>query len=280
MMTNQEKKQLVERVKAKQERLGGLSNNATAKLMQVSGATLSKIMNGKWESITDAWRKVANWVGGEQWVDVPTGNGKRIHAMCSHAQALGITKAVSFRQGSGKSHNAKTYANSTPNVYYLEVEPHYTKKVFLQKLSIVMGLSPVGGISQLVDEIVERLNSLDNPLIILDEFDQLKDNVLVLFKTFYNKANTGIMLIGGLNFKKRIEKGANNAKQSFCEIHSRLGGEFLPMYEVEHSEIRAICEANGVYSQKEIQTIIKECKRDLRTVRSKVEMLHLKRTTV
>lgn len=273
-MNTQQKMNLKKGLMAKIEKLG-ISQNEAAKRIGVSGATITNVKSEKWDNITDAWKKIQMWVGSDGWQIVETPNIKRIINFCNHAQAQGITKAVSFRQGSGKSCGAKHYANNHRNVFYLEAEPHYTKKVFLSKLCRVMGLGIDSSIADMVDVIVDKLNTLEKPLIIIDEFDQLKETVLPFFKTFYNKAKSGFVLIGGEHFPKRINKGVRLSKQSYCEIYSRLGAEFLGLHNTNKDMITAVCEANGLFDKKVINQIVIEAKGDLRRVKNDIEKYQL-----
>ena len=273
-MKDTQKSKIVEAMVSKIETLGISQANA-AKMIGVSAATITNIKNGKWQNITDAWRKVQQWVGFDEWQIVETANIKGMVRTFRHAQEQSITKALSYRQGSGKSCGATYYTSRTRNAFYLECEPHYTKKVFLQKLSKVMGLTLHSSISDMVDAIVDRLNSLDKPLVVLDEFDQLSERVLPFFKTFYNKARCGFVLIGGEHFPKRITRGVKLAKQSYCEIFSRLGAEFIPLHKIDSNMIKAICEANGVYEKAQINEIVKYANGDLRRVKNDIEKVLL-----
>lgn len=273
-MNYQQKTKITDALISKINRLG-ISQNEAAKRIGVSAATITNIKNRKWANITEAWKKISLWVGSDEWQIVETANIRRIQNLCNHAQAQGITKAVSFRQGSGKSCGATYYADNNRNVFYLEAEPHYTKKIFLSKLCRVMGLSTSGSISEMVDSIVDKLNSLDKPLVIIDEYDQLKNNILPFFKTFYNKANSGFVLIGGEYFKNRIDKGVRLTKQSYCEIFSRLGGEFLGLHPINNDMIKSICEANGLFDPKVIKQVALYSKGDLRRVKNEVEKYQL-----
>lgn len=269
-MTDQEKKRIQQALVAKMEKKQ-LSNSETARQIDVSVATISNILNNKWAGMGGVWKKVANWVGDSpQWTIAKTKNIEGIFLLCSHAQRESITKAISFRQGSGKSTGAKYYAHQKKNVFYMEVEPHYTRKVFLQKLCKSMGLLQHGSISELMDQIINRLNDLDKPLIILDEFDQLSDKVLPFFKTFYNKANSGFVLIGGEYFSKRILRGVHAVKQSYCEIYSRLGAEFNELFPVNSEAIAQICKANGIIDKKQMARIAQAAKGDLRRVKNEI----------
>ena len=269
-MDNAQKDRIVKAMVSKIETLG-ISQNQASKMMGVSAATITNIKKGKWDNITDAWHKVQQWVGFDEWQIVETANIKGMMMTFSHAQKQSITKALSYRQGSGKTCGAKHYTGRTKNAFYLECEPHYTKKVFLQKLSKKMGLTLHSSISEMVDAIIDRLNTLEKPLIVLDEFDQLSERVLPFFKTFYNKTTCGFVLIGGEHFPKRILKGVRLAKQSYCEIYSRLGAEFLPLHQINSQMIKAICEANGVYEKLQINEIIKHANGDLRRVKNDIE---------
>lgn len=266
----QEKQHIAKGLEDKMNRLG-LSAKKAATMIGISNAYVSHILNGKWDSISDGkWRTVATWVNNGKWQAVRTDNFQRLERIAKHAQQQSISKAISYRWGTGKSFAAKCYADTYKNVFYMELEPHLTQRAFLRKLCQKLGIAANSSIVDTVDAIVDRLNSLEKPLLILDEIDQAKDSVLSFFKTFYNKCNAGFLLIGGENLRKRIDKGVRLCKQSFQEIFSRLGGEYLPLHPVSEATIASICRANGVDDNKVIQRIINTSNGDLRRMKNEV----------
>jgi hypothetical protein len=115
---------------------------------------------------------------------------------------------------------------------------------------------------------------LNNPLVILDEADKLKDHVIQLYKTLYNKTEgaCGFVLCGTPNLRLSIEKKAKKDKQGYKEILSRLGSVFISLKEVSAKDIRAICNANGIAQDETIKEIIDNgAGKDIRYIRRLIE---------
>lgn len=265
----------------------GLSQAEASKKLGVSPATINNIINRKYVENAklnvseDLWRKIAQWAGVSGWNAAATRDFKRINVLCANCQSEGRSRAISFDPGSGKTYALKSYASSHHNVYYIECDEYWGKKDFLNELRKQMGLVETGlTISEMVASIIEYLNRDEMPLVIIDEADKLKDAVLNFFKTFYNKSNSGFILCGAPYFAKRIMKGVRLQKQAYQEIHSRLGGEFFQMKGLNQSDIRNVCEANGVKDDNDIQRVINYTEGDLRRAKTMIEELKLEQKAV
>ena len=129
-----------------------------------------------------------------------------------------------------------------------------------------------GSVSEQMDTIVEALNSADAPLIILDEADKLRDQVLYFFISLYNslEGHCGIVLVATDYLKNRIERGVRLKKKGYEEIFSRIGRKFVQLQVINGEDITAVCKANGVVDPAEIQKIIAESESDLRRVKRAV----------
>lgn len=259
---------LGKQVEQKMKRLD-LSQNKAAKIIGCSNGTLSTLINQVYlkdqKKIPSSAmvRKIENWVyssNSSGWNVAPTKNFKRVQNICAHAQSSHIARAICFSVGSGKTSALKNYASNNPNTYYIECEEHFTKKKFLQSVCLSMGESipPLSSIADIVDIIVNRLNTDRDPLLIIDEADKLKDGVINFFKTFYNKTtdNAGFILCGAPHFKSRLEKGIRKQKQAYQEIHSRFGGEFLPLHKITADDVALICECNDIQNKEDVDYIL------------------------
>ncbi|MDJ1494190.1 AAA family ATPase [Cytophagaceae bacterium DM2B3-1] len=259
-----------------------LSDAATARQIGVSPATISQIVNSKWDLISDEmWRKVANWCGyTPDWQLAETGNFKRIVSAAKRAKKLSETLCISYEPGTGKSFALKQVANNTENVVYLECEEHYKRKDFLQKLLAAMGVQTFGTVTEMVDSIVEELLKVNKPLVILDEFDKLEDPVMKLFKSIWNKTegNCGFILAGAPYLRNRLEKGVKKNKQSYVEMWSRMGREYIELNPTSVKDIAAICQANGIVESDEVSEIIRRSDaRDLRQVKREIGTFKLEK---
>jgi DNA transposition AAA+ family ATPase len=270
------KQQIVSQLNEKLKKTG-LSQNKAAVMLDISGATLSNLLNGKWANISSAvWEVVAKFVGyAQEWVLAPTANFEKVQKVCADAQNNSRSVAISHDAGMGKTASLKHYANNNANVIYVQCEEYFTKKGFLIKILQGLGVHDLhGGIEELAERTVEHLLKLSRPLIILDEADKLKDHVIQLYKTLYNKTEgaCGFVLCGTPNLRISIEKKAKKDKQGYKEILSRIGSVFIGLKDITAKDIRTICAANGI--QEEV--IIKEITtnglgKDLRYIRRLIE---------
>lgn len=290
-ITKVQKKEITDKVKAKIKKLG-LSAAKAAEQLQMNPGSLSLVLNYKWETqenlVSDErWMKLAQWVDYfSGWKTAFTPDFVRICNVCKHAQESGISRAIVHDPGSGKSYALREYANSHKDVFYIECEEYYTKKVFLRKLLQKMGVNVMHmTIGDMVDTAIDYLNAKRSPLVIIDEADKLKDNVLNFFKTFYNKTDAGFVLAGTPYFELRIDKGVRLNKMGFREIKSRIGGEFLDLYGLDvkvdgakNPTVELVCKANGIVDPELIKEAENFAKKDLRRVKAFIDKIRLKQS--
>lgn len=259
------------------------SQNAAAKSLRgVSAATVSQILNGNWDLISDdMWRTVGNQIGYDprNWVVIETEGYRRMTQVLTDAQRHSLVMAVTGDVGCGKSQAIKVYAGSNRNVIALSCSEYWNRKEFLGELLQSLGTEPGGStVADMMREAIRQLKRREGVLIVLDEADKLSDQVLHFFITIYNKLEdtVGIVLCATQYLKKRIERGVVNNRKGYKEIYSRIGRKFIPMPVVNRGDIKAVCTANGLEDRREIERIIDDADNDLRRVKRLVCALKLK----
>lgn len=259
------------------------SQNAAAKSLRgVSAATVSQILNGNWDLISDdMWRTVGNQIGYDprNWVVIETEGYRRMTQVLTDAQRHSLVMAVTGDAGCGKSQAIKVYAGSNRNVIALSCSEYWNRKEFLGELLQSLGTEPGGStVADMMREAIRQLKRREGVLIVLDEADKLSDQVLHFFITIYNKLEdtVGIVLCATQYLKKRIERGVVNNRKGYKEIYSRIGRKFIPMPVVNRGDIKAVCTANGLEDRREIERIIDDTDNDLRRVKRLVCALKLK----
>lgn len=275
-----EKSQIVNALRAKIQKLR-ISQNEAAKRIGISAATLSNILSEKWDNITDAWRACEVWLGEmiSGWVAADIANYKIVTRLCEQAQTEQSSKAISYHPASGKTFSAKQYAQEHPNTFYVGAVGDMTKRQFLAALCTSMGVVPLYSVAEMLADIITKLKTMNNPLIIVDEFDELKDNAMRIFKDLYNAVGCGFVLIGGLNFKNRIMRGASRQKQSYQEILSRIGKEFYELRSIDNTAITKVVNANGINDKEQVNEILTAAQGDLRRVKALVEAIRNQQKT-
>ncbi len=254
----------------------GSQNKAANSLAGVSSALLSQIMNDNWDNISEAmWRNIASQIGAsaKNWSFVETTDYKLITKLLTDAQENANVFAITGDAGSGKSKSFDLYIQDHKNAYLLSCAEYWNRKEFLVQLLTAMGVDYTGyTVAEMMNEIVKKLKSSENPLIILDEADKLPDTVLYFFITLYNRLedHCGIILCATDHLSKRIQKGIKLNRKGYKEINSRIGRKFIELRGVNATDVAQICMANGVDDTKEIKRIFNECDGDLRRVKRSI----------
>ncbi|MDR1155829.1 MAG: AAA family ATPase [Bacteroidales bacterium] len=259
-------------------------NRAANSLSGVSAATVSQILNGKWELITDEmWRKLAAQIGfsEDDWVMAETRDFKVITALLCEAQELSAMRradvfAVTGDAGTGKSAAVQHYVNGHRQAYLVKCSDFWTRKIFLQKIMSALGRDASGmTISDLMETIVSTLKSAERPVLILDEVDKLSDPVLYFFITLYNELepNCSIFMCATPYLELRISRGRQYNKKGYNEIYSRMGRKCISLYGLSKKDVAVVCMQNGVTRQADIDSVVEDCDSDLRRVKRKVYSL-------
>jgi len=279
-MNQQQKTQITAEIVRLRDELGR-SQAQIATQAGVSSANISQIIKGNWQSISDElWRKVAtnlNLRFHQGWQTAEISNYKKVFGVCSFAQSKSVAKIIAFDAGFGKTYALTEYAKINKNVFYLQCDRYFTKKVFLQKFGKALGLNLVGSVADMIDTIAEYLNSLETPLVIFDEFDKIleKQGVFDLFKTFYDATlgACGFVLCGATALEQELGKRVKANKIGYVELLSRCGREYVKLSRLSGKDIKMVCEANGINNEAEIAEIkVQLGNGDLRELKNLIEL--------
>lgn len=255
------------------------SQKTVAGKAQVSSAMISQLIAHNWEHISDnMFRKVqSNLRIDLNWNIAVTDNLKEVYHYCESAQKQGMAICISDNAGKGKSNGYKYYDRTYANVIHIECKRSWSKKRFVKELLIALGVNAFGTTEEMLDTFNEKIKSMYQPLLILDQADKLKDPQLDLFMEFYNdhEGHLGIILSGVKALEIRIDKGRQRNKIGFDEIYSRFGSKYISIDPVGAKDVAKICQANGVDDVNQIQTIYDTCGGDLRRVRREIQKTHI-----
>lgn len=258
-------------------------NKAAQSLKGVSIATVSTILNGKWDSISDEmWKKVADQVGGthrDDWQIVETGAYQEITYALDDAQQWKNVTWIVGEAGCGKTTTAKLYAQEHREVFYLQCSEDLHKGEFVREIARLVGIRTEGyTVRELWKAILGSLIQMDAPLLIFDEADKLTESVFHYFISLYNKVEDkcGIVFMSTDYIKSRIDKGLRWKKPGYKEFYSRIGRKYFELEDTTPNDIYTICTANGLKDRKDIDEVIREaeaCDYDLRRVKKSVHRI-------
>ena len=278
-LTNEQKNEIRDLL---QEYVGRFpsQNRAANSLTGVSAGTMSTILNGRYETISDEmFLKIRAQIApkkADDWSLCETTLYKELNTLLADAQQYqNVAWAVS-PAGSGKSTTAADYAAKHENAFLVSCSEDMKRGDFIRELARVIGVNVADmSLRAALEKVTKYLLSLDNPLLIFDEGDKLPDVVFYYFITIYNRleGHCGIIFISTNYIKRRIEVGLSYNKKGYDEIHSRICRKFIELTPASGFEVAAVARANGIDDDKTIKAVVKDaatCNFDMRRVRREI----------
>jgi DNA transposition AAA+ family ATPase len=242
----------------------------------VSSALISQMINGNWDLISqDMWKSIqANLHFNFDWANADTTNFQMLRFYLQTAQQESISIAISEDAGRGKTHAYRHFKRNNENVVHLECKNIWTKKTYVKNLLMAAGIQPIGTVQEMVEKLIKHLKTANSPLLIIDQFDKLKDPQMDIFMDLYNDldGNCGFVLSGVKALRKKILNGVNRDKIGYAELYSRIGRKFISLKPITLKDTKLICHANGVFDGQVVEYIYENCEGDLRRVKRDIEI--------
>ena len=288
-MTQKEKEQIAERLRAYIQKYSS-QNKAVASMKGTSSGTVSNILNGKWENISDEmWRKLSEQVksvcgSDDGWQIVETQAFHDITIVLGDAQLWKNVTWVVGEAGSGKTTTAKVYVEDHREVFYILCSEDLHKGDFVREIAHKLGIRTEGyTVRELWMTIQNELIQMDAPLLVFDEADKLIESVFQYFISLYNKIEDkcGVVFLSTDYIKTRISRGLRCRKRGYKEFYSRIGRKYFELEDTTPRDVYAICAANGLSDRTDIDEVVKEandCEYDLRRVKKSIHRVKRTRT--
>ncbi len=255
-------------------------SKAAVSLDGISAGTLSAILNGKYELISDEmFLKLRAQIAGRQddgWQLCPTGVYQELTTLLADAQQYSNVAWAVSAAGSGKTTTAHEYVVGHDNAFLICCAEDMRRNDFIRELARTVGVNVSDlSIRESLERVVRHLLTLDRPLLIFDEGDKLPDTVFYYFITIYNRmeGHCGIVFLSTHYIKRRMEIGLAYNKKGYDEIHSRICRKFVELTTTSEYEVVAVARANGLTDDRTIRAVVKDaaaCGYDLRRVRREI----------
>mgnify|MGYP006280430887 CR=1 FL=1 len=260
------KKTLIQFTKKK-----GISNNELASLIGVSSATISNIVNERWDTLKEEMLvRVWNTVKPSTWKIIGTSNFNAVQALCNEAQTNQRMYGLIGYTGAGKTTALFEYYRSNPRVYYVVGKKSMRPKRFFEKLLKQMGILFSGTIYDMIERIAQELNKKPGTLLIIDEAGKLDQTMFMYLHDLRDETinTTGMVLAGVEYFKANLLKAVEKQKQGMPEFMGRIMA-WQELNTPTKKEIEAICEKNGLADKQKIKELGRI--RDFRRLANSIE---------
>lgn len=253
-------------------------NKAAASLNGTSAGTVSTILSGAWDKISDEmWRKIAAqvhaFVDSGEWKTVETAAlQEMVYAMEDAQQWKNVTWVVG-EAGCGKTTAARLYEEEHREVFYILCSEDMRRSDFVRTIARKVGIRTDGmSIRDMLDAVTGSLVQMDAPLLLFDEADKLIESVFHYFIDLYNRLEDkcGMVFFSTSYIRRRMKTGLQYDKKGYNEIHSRIGRKFFELEPTGPRDVYAVCVANGLCDRKQIAEVVQDSEKydfDLRRVK-------------
>ena len=256
-------------------------NKAAASLNGTSAGTVSTILSGAWDKISDEmWRKIAAqvhaFVDSGEWKTVETAAlQEMVYAMEDAQQWKNVTWVVG-EAGCDKTTAARLYEEEHREVFYILCSEDMRRSDFVRTIARKVGIRTDGmSIRDMLDAVTGSLVQMDAPLLLFDEADKLIESVFHYFIDLYNRLEDkcGMVFFSTSYIRRRMKTGLQYDKKGYNEIHSRIGRKFFELEPTGPRDVYAVCVANGLCDRKQIAEVVQDSEKydfDLRRVKKAV----------
>jgi DNA transposition AAA+ family ATPase len=225
-----------------------VSQNKLAEMLGFSPGTISNIVNEVWERINDkTLLKIKSFFQKSDWSIVETNNFRTIQDCCDEARNRKMMVGIIGYTGAGKTTALRHCYESNPNTFFVTCGRTMRTKQFLAEILRAMGINFIASDYEMVRNIIEELNKLETPLLIIDEASKLSPNALMYIQDIWDgiECNSGLVLAGVEYLLTNLKKGAERNKIGMPEFYGRVS-KWQHLSKPSRKEIESICINNGM----------------------------------
>lgn len=211
------------------------SDNKHAVSLGISASVYNSIKKGTWErQVSDA-----NWVGMARrlgvvlrqemaWNAVETPTWVFISEQLTVCQESSLSAILCDIPNIGKSFTARSYTKNHRNAVYIDCSQVKTKLKLVRKIAREFGVGSYGRYSDIYEDLVEYLRTIDTPLVILDEAGDLQYEAFLELKALWNATERccGWYMMGADGLRAKIDRNVECLKVGYAEMLSRFGDTF------------------------------------------------------
>ena len=166
---------------------------------------------------------------------------------CDFTRNNQLMTALTADTGMGKSTSLKAYTAANENVFMVTVDKTMNAKRLFLKILERLGVDFDGNIHDVMLRIASELNSLESPLLIIDEAGKLNHVMMLYLHDLreYTLENCGILLAGMPYFKKNLQRFADKQKEGCSEFLRRIN-VWHELQGLSRNETKYVCAEHGI----------------------------------
>lgn len=229
MVTNEFKELVLNAVKSDRRRFD--SDAVHARALDINKAAYSRINKHDFDQVLSdgTWMRLGNKFGVNTlaWNTAKTPVFNEIYLKLEACKSMSWNGIVCDLSDIGKTHTAKTFVKENKNAFYVDCSRSKTRMLLIKAIAAELGVRGEN-IESKLDNVINHLNSIYKPILILDEVGDLNYESFLELKAIMNgtEGRCSIFLIGADGLRAKMEKNKNKNKVGYEEIFSRLGSKY------------------------------------------------------
>lgn len=284
-ITNEIKKRIVAAMNA--NRVNYPSDAKHASSLGISSAVYSQLKAGQTARVLSEanWISMARRLGvelrpGMEWKAAKTATFKYIWAQLTACQGSGLSAIMCDMPNIGKTFTAREYVKGHRNAIYVDCSQVKTKRALVRKIAKEFGVNANGTFSDIYDDLVFYIRTVETPLIVLDEAGDLAYEAFLELKALWNATERccAWYMMGADGLRAKIDRNVEGKKVGYAEMLSRYGDRFCKVTPDDGKErqaflmeqARIVAEANAPKGVN-IQQIVLKTGGALRRVYTEIE---------
>ena len=166
--------------------------------------------------------------GGIEWKAARTATFEYISRQLEFCQESGLSAILCDIPNIGKTFTARYYVQGHRNAIYVDCSQVKTKLKLIRKIASEFGVGSNGRYSDVYEDLVYYLRSIDTPLIILDEAGDLQYEAFLELKALWNATERccAWYMMGADGLKAKINRSIECRKVGYTEMLSRYGDRY------------------------------------------------------
>ncbi len=234
MVTKVFKQHVISKLK-ELEANSGLSSARFAVKIGINQAQWSRLKKGDLDGVLADSRYITiarenDIVMGDsfEWKTAKTPAFKYIYSMIEICQRESISVMLVDLADIGKTHTAKYYARNNRNAVYMDCSQVKTKQLFVREIARQFGVTHTGRYADVYRDLVFFINTIENPIVIVDEAGDLKYDAFLELKALWNatEGRAGWIMMGADGLKAKMSRAINCQKVGYTEIFRRYGSDY------------------------------------------------------
>ena len=289
MITTEQKKKILAAIAQNRANYPSDAKHATS--LGISTSVYSMVKQGALDkALSDAnWVRIARRLGVNlrheiEWKPANTFTFLFIQKQLELAQLSSLSMILCDEPNIGKTYSAKYYIGCHENAVYSDCSEVKTKRRLIRKIATEFGTDNKGTYSDVYEDLVYYLRTLNSPLIILDEAGDLQYEAFLELKALWNATEhcCGWYMMGADGLKEKINRSIDCKKVGYTEMLSRYGGRFSKVTPDDGKEREkflmkqaSIVAKVNAPADADIPTIVRKTQGGLRRVYTEIEKLKI-----